>query len=105
MNERADAASGGDAEASRAAGHYRFATAMDVVRAAARGDISRRELARILQAWEFEPQYKTMGLLDDWGEDRPNSFDAVYHAFVSDLIDDETYEAIARRLDEADRNR
>lgn len=105
MNERADGTSGRDAEASRAKRDDRFATAMDVVRAAARGGISRSELARILQAWEYEPQYKTMGLLDDWKEDRPNSFDAVYHAFVSDLIDDETYEAIARRVDEADRNR
>ncbi|WP_434970468.1 hypothetical protein [Microbacterium sp. bgisy207] len=105
MNQRADGASGRGAEASRAHGDDRFANAMDAVRAAARGDISRRELARILQSWEYEPQHRTVGLLDDWGERRPNSFDAVYHAFVSDLIDEDTYEAIARRLDEADGSR
>jgi hypothetical protein len=73
-------------------------TAMDVVLRASRGEISREDLARILERWEFEPQYKTTGLTDDW-EDRPNSFDAVYHAFMLNLIDEKTYDAIARRLD------
>ncbi|KTR95674.1 hypothetical protein NS220_05220 [Microbacterium testaceum] len=75
-----------------------FATAMDVVRAAARGDISREELVRTLRSWTYEPQYKTTGLADDW-ETRPNSFDAVEYAFIADLIDEHDYELIFRRLD------
>lgn len=68
----------------------RFATAMDVVSAAAKGQISREELACRLCSWKYEPQYKTTGLADDW-EERPNSFDAVEYAYVSGLIDDGAY--------------
>lgn len=75
-----------------------FATAMDVVRAAARGGISREELVSTLRSWTYEPQYKTTGLADDW-ETRPNSFDAVQYAFILGLIDEDDYELISRRLD------
>lgn len=76
----------------------RFATAMDVVRAAARGSISREELVSTLRSWTYEPPYKTTGLADDW-ESRPNSFDAVEYAFILGLIDENDYELIFRRLD------
>lgn len=72
---------------------------MDVVRAAARGDMSREQLVSALRSWPYEPQYKTTGLADEW-EERPNSFDAVEYAFIADLIDEEDYELILRRLDE-----
>lgn len=77
----------------------RFATAMDVVRAAARGGISREELVSTLRSWTYEPQYKTTGLADDW-EARPNSFDAVEYAFTIGVIDEDDYEVISRRLDD-----
>ena len=76
----------------------RFATAMDVVRASARGSISREELVTTLRSWTYEPQYKTTSLADDW-ETRPNSFDAVEYAFILGLIDEEDYELIFRQLD------
>lgn len=76
----------------------RFATAMDVVRAAARGGISRDELVSTLRSWTYEPQYRTTGLADDW-EARPNSFDAVEYAFIVGLIDERDYELILRRFD------
>ena len=76
----------------------RFATAMDVVRAAARGAISREELVSTLGSWTYEPQYRTTGLADDW-EARPNSFDAVEYAFIVGLIDEHEYELILRQLD------
>lgn len=77
-----------------------FATAMDVVRAAASGILSREQLVRILGSWDYEPQYRSIGLADDW-ELRDNSFDAVVHAFTSSLIDQGDYECIVRRLDGA----
>lgn len=70
---------------------------MDVVRAAARGSISREELVRTLCSWTYEPQYKTTGLADDW-EARPNSFDAVKYAFIVGLINEQDYELILRQL-------
>ncbi|WP_243233662.1 hypothetical protein [Microbacterium sp. CIAB417] len=72
----------------------RFATAMDVVRAAERNRISREELVSTLRSWTYEPQYKTTGLADDW-EARPNSFDAVEYAFILGLIDEDDYELIS----------
>lgn len=71
---------------------------MDVVRAAARGDISREELVRILLSWSYEPHYWTTGLSDDW-EFRENSFEAVQYAFMRDIIDERDYERIIRILD------
>jgi len=71
-------------------------TAMDVVYSAGRGEISRVELVRILESWEFEPQYRTRGLADDW-ESRPNSFEAVEYAFIIDLIDEAEYQRIFER--------
>lgn len=76
-------------------------TAMDIVHRAERGEISKAELADALIRWQYEPQYKTTGLADDW-EHRPNSFDAVYYAFVFDLIDERTYDLIAQGLDGED---
>lgn len=76
-----------------------FATAMDVVRAAADERISREELVRILSSWRYEPQYRTTGLADDW-EFRDNSFDVVEYAFMNDFIDENDYERIVRALDE-----
>ncbi|MDQ1217451.1 hypothetical protein [Microbacterium arborescens] len=78
-----------------------FATAMDVVRAAAGGIISREQLVQVLGSWDYEPQYRSIGLADDW-ELRDNSFDAVVHAFTSSLIDEGDYECIVRRLDGAE---
>lgn len=78
-----------------------FPTAMDIVRAAARGEISREELVKVLQSWKCGPQYRTTGLADDW-EERPNSFDAVEYAFIADLIDEHDYELIVRRLDDGE---
>ena len=63
--------------------------------------MSRAELADALIGWRYEPQYKTTDLADDW-ESRPNSFDAVYYAFMFDLIDERTYELIAQHLDGKD---
>lgn len=74
-------------------------TAMDIVQRAQRGEISRAELVGALLGWDFEPRYRTRGLADDW-ELRANSFDAVYHAYMTDLIDEQTYERIRERLDE-----
>ena len=71
-------------------------TAMDVVRSAERGEISRGQLVAILQSWHFEPTYRTGGLADDW-ETRPNSFEAVEHAFIIDLIDADDYRRIFER--------
>ena len=81
----------------------RFATAMDVVRAAASGQISRHELVRILRSWNYEPEYRTGGITDDW-ESRSNSFEAVVHAFIVDLIDEGDYRHIVQGLDDADVN-
>lgn len=69
-------------------------TAMDVVRSAERGEISREELVGTLQSWDYEPTYRTSGLADDW-ESRPNGFGAVVYAFTIDLIDEETYRRLA----------
>lgn len=66
---------------------------MDVVRAAARGEISPEELVSQLRSWKYDPQYKTTSLADDW-EERPNSFDAVEYAYVAELIDEGAYELI-----------
>lgn len=74
-------------------------TAMDIVRRAQRGEMSRAELADALIGWRYEAPCKTTGLADDW-EVRPNSFNAVYHAFVSDPIDEGTYGLIAQRLND-----
>lgn len=98
MNEHAGGTSGGADEAFRGDPNPRFATAMDAVRAAAHGDVSREELVRLLLVWNYEPQYRTTGLADDW-EFRDNSFDAVEYAFINDLIDGGDYERIVRTLD------
>lgn len=74
---------------------------MDIVLRSQRGEISRSELVEALRGWQYEPQYKTTGLADDW-EERPNSFDAVEYAFVADLIDEHDYELIFRRLADGD---
>ncbi|MCC4908455.1 hypothetical protein [Microbacterium sp. cx-59] len=74
-------------------------TAMDIVRRAQRGEISKAELVSALLDWEFEPSYRTRGLADDW-ETRTNSFDAVVHAYTIGLIDEETYGRITRRADD-----
>ncbi len=66
---------------------------MDVVRRAQRGEIDHDELVRILTAWSYEPQYRIVGLADDW-EFVDNSFDAVRFAYASDLLTDEDYAAI-----------
>lgn len=76
----------------------RFATATDVVRAAARGSIS-RELMSTPRSWTYQPHYKTTRLADDW-EERSNSFDAAEHAFIADLIDVHDYELIIWLLDD-----
>lgn len=76
-----------------------FSTAMDVVRAAADERISREELVRVLLSWRYEPQYRTIGLADDW-EFRDNSFEVVEYAFINGLIDENDYERIVRALDE-----
>ncbi|MDQ1176689.1 hypothetical protein [Microbacterium sp. SORGH_AS_0421] len=78
-----------------------FSTAMEVVRAAERGILSREQLVRILGSWDYEPQHRSIGLADDW-ELRDNSFDAVVHAFTSSLIDGGDYECIVGRLDGAE---
>ncbi|MEV5041048.1 hypothetical protein [Microbacterium sp. LMI1x-1-1.1] len=98
MNEHADGASGGAGKESRGGYDPRFATAIDAVRAAARGDVSREELVRILLSWNYEPQYRTTGLADDW-EFRDNSFEAVEYAFINDIIDEGDYDRIVRTLD------
>jgi hypothetical protein len=71
-------------------------TAMDVVRSAERGEISRDQLVAILQTWVFEPKHRTRGLADDW-ESRPNSFEAVEYAFTRELIDEDAYRRILER--------
>ena len=71
---------------------------MDVVRAAATGEISRQELVRQLRSWKSGARYETTGLADDW-ELRDNSFAAVEYAFVIELIDENDYEHIVRTLD------
>lgn len=71
-------------------------TALDVVRSAGRGEISRDELVKILESWESEPTCRTRGLVDEW-ESRPNSFEAVEYAFIVDLIDEVEYQRIFQR--------
>lgn len=97
MNQHADGTSGGADEESQGEPNPRFATAMDAVRAAAHGDVSRGELVRILLSWDYEPRYRTTGLADDW-EFRDNSFEAVEYAFINDLIDEGDYERIVQTL-------
>lgn len=75
---------------------------MDVVRRARDNEITREDLVAALMAWQFEPQYRTQGLSDDW-ESRPNSFDAVEYAYAIDLLDDAEYGLIAARVDRAER--
>lgn len=89
---------GGSAPPERLVGDHE-ATAMDIVQRAQRGEMSADELVDALLRWEFEPRYRTRGLADDW-ELRPNSFDAIHHAYVTDLIDEQAYELIRHRLDE-----
>ena len=72
-------------------------TAMDVVRSAERGEISRDQLVGALQSWKFDPKYRTRGLADDW-ESRPNSFEAVEYAYMAELIDEDAYLRIGERL-------
>lgn len=72
---------------------------MDVVRAAADEQISRGDLVRILLSWRYEPQYRKIGLADDW-EFRDNSFEVVEYAFTNDLINENDCERIVRALDE-----
>lgn len=76
-------------------------TAMDVVRSAQRGEMSRAELVNTLQSWEFEPKFRARGLGDDW-ESRPNSFEAVEHAYVIGLIDENDYRRIVERVGRTD---
>ena len=77
-------------------------TAMDMVRRARDNEITREDLVAALMAWQFEPQYRTQGLSDDW-ESRPNSFDAVEYAYAIDLLDDAEYGLIAARVDRDER--
>lgn len=77
-------------------------TAMDMVRRARDNEITREDLVAALMAWQFEPQYRTQGLSDDW-ESRPDSFDAVEYAYAIDLLDDAEYGLIAARVDRAER--
>ncbi|MGP6204772.1 hypothetical protein [Microbacterium sp. F2] len=73
-------------------------TAMDIVRSAERGEISRDQLVGALQSWKFDPKYRTRGLADDW-ESRPNSFEAVEYAHMVDLIDEDAYRRIEERVE------
>lgn len=69
-------------------------TAMDVVRSAERGEVSRDQLVSILESWSFQPKHRTRGLADDW-ESRPDSFEAVEYALLVGLIDEAAYELIS----------
>lgn len=79
----------------QAAGDKTPATAMDLVRAAQRGQIDHGQLVQQLESWRYEPQYRTRGEGDDW-KFVDNSFDAVEFAYMSlDLLSDQEYERIA----------
>jgi transcriptional regulator with XRE-family HTH domain len=70
------------------------ATAMELVRRRARGEIAHDQFVELLKTWDYDPSYKTEGLHDDW-EFVDNSFDAVSDAWMNyDLLTDEEFEEI-----------
>jgi hypothetical protein len=71
-------------------------TADGLVFLAYKGELSHDELVEWLKAWPYGPAYRTKSDTAD-PEWRPNSLDAVEHAWFSDLISEEEYDEIVWR--------
>lgn len=66
-------------------------TAMELVRRAARGEVSHEELIEKLKTWDYDPPFRTDGLSTDWGQN-DNSVDAIDIAFYGHgLLSEEEY--------------
>jgi hypothetical protein len=70
-------------------------TAMELVLLVRWGLIDHDSFVGWLRKWPFEPQYHTTGL-EDSGEFRDNSFDAVDIAFFRDLVSEDEMRQIFR---------